>query len=124
MLRSKINPVVPVPENHLKREFVVVEEHVENVPLYDKSGKVVSEQKVRVPIRVPIPKENWEHKGESCDLYSIENLIESGTDLREFHGSFLTPSLAESSYLGEVAIQQINARLDKEKQNVESQNNE
>ena len=49
MLRSKINPVVPVPENHLKREFVVVEEHVENVPLYDKSGKVVSEQKVRVP---------------------------------------------------------------------------
>ena len=124
MLRSKINPVVPIPEDHLKREFVISKEHVEKVPLYDKSGKVVSEQEVRVPLRVPISKEEFEHRGESCDLYTIENQINSGVDLREFNGSFLTPSLSESSYLGEVAIQQINARLEKEKQNVESQNNE
>lgn len=124
MLRSKINSVTPIPEQHLKREFVVVEEKVEQVSLYDKNGKVVSEQIVRVPIRVPIPKETWEHKGESCDLYTIENQLNANVDLREFHGDFLTPSLAESSYLGEVAIQQINARLEQEKQNVESQNNE
>ena len=125
MLRSKnVIPCVPIPEEHLKREFIVASEVEEKVPLYDKDGKVVSEQVVNVPIRKSIPKEQWEHRGEDCSLFSIDNQIKSGVSLSEFHGAFISPSLAESSYLGEQAIKQINARLESEKSNVESSKTE
>lgn len=111
--------VVPKPDNIACRKFHDVTSVDEVVPLYDSKGNKVDEHIVKVVARKPLDDVSFEHRGESCDLFSIENQINAGVNLQEFRGSFITPDLSESSYLGDLAISQIKSRLEAEKQNVD-----
>lgn len=120
MLRRKsIKAVVCPPDNFTNRQFEEVVLVTESVPVYDSKGNVVERVDKTIIVRKPIDRNILEHRGEKCELYSIENQINAGVNLKDFSGAFLTPDLSESSYLGEQAIAQLESKI-----NVESSKQE
>lgn len=112
VLRSNsVRACVPNPNEVSKAKFLESFEEEQVVPLYNENGKMVSEQVNRVAIRRPVDDSRLTHENEPADLFSIDNQLKAGVNLQEFKGSFIRPDLAQSSYLGEQAIQLIEERL-------------
>lgn len=120
MLRRKsVNSVIPVPDNFTCREFEDVQLVDEIVPLYDARGNKVDEMKKSIVVRKPIASEVLEHRGEKCELFSIENQINAGVSLRDFSGAFMQPDLSESDYLGSLAISQLESKINQQSSKTE-----
>lgn len=67
------------------------------VSIHDSNGKKIKEVVSRTPFRSPISKDVLEHSGESCDMYTLENLERAGVTLTTITTPFYRPSLADSS---------------------------
>lgn len=49
--------------------------------IYDDDGNVVREDFLSVPFQEEIPVEELEHRGVSCDMFTIENMQAAGVEL-------------------------------------------
>lgn len=77
---EKFNSLVPDVSDNIVPQFKVTKQSVEKQDVYDAKGKVVSTKRVRKMIAKPIPADELENKGFSCDLFTVENLKEAGHD--------------------------------------------
>lgn len=70
----------------------------------DADGKVVSSEKVSMPKMQPQSRERKYHIGETCDMYSVENLQRAGVRLSvvDVEG-FIKPNLDRQSRLMDLA---------------------
>lgn len=98
---------VPVPEKIPEFKKSVVVDEVRAV--LDKDGKTVTTETVQVSRCVPIPHEDFENKGVTCDLFGVEVSQKAGVQLHEFTSQFYGVPLESRESLESI----VNAGLDK-----------
>lgn len=115
-------PTIELPVHEFKESKSVEE----IVPVFDKDGNKVRTLKQRKVVMESIPQEQWENKGVSASLFSLENQVASGVNVSEFTGNFIGLDLDVSSQLGDKFIDSVNSFVanEKAKQIVEPQNEE
>lgn len=99
---------------------------MESVPIFNKDGKKIREQKVKRVFYDKLPAEVWENKGIDSFLFSLENQIASGVSVSQFSGNFIGLDLDVSDSLGSKFIDGVNNFVATEKQkqvNNELENN-
>lgn len=111
------NCVSCVPEsNTFEREFLFSRSVIESVPVFNKDGKKIREQKVKKVFYDKLPNEVWENKGIDSSLFSLENQIASGVSVSQFTGNFIGLDLDVSDSLGSKFITGVNNFVASEKQ--------
>ena len=96
MLRSPIvMGIVPDENDFVRHEFFESIVEKQEIPVYDKNGKVVRTDVKNVPVRNKISDEVLEHKGIKASMFSIQNQVASGVNMQPMTGSFLKPSLED-----------------------------
>ena len=115
------NCVSCVPEsNSFEREFLFSRSVMESVPVFNKDGVKIREQKVKRVVYDKLPAEEWENKGIDASLFSLENQIASGVPVSQFTGNFIGLDLDVSDSLGSKFINGVNNFVAAEKQKIES----
>lgn len=113
----RTNCVSCIPEsNSFEREFLFSRSVLESVPVFDKDGKKIREQKFKKVFYDKLPAEVWENKGIDSSLFSLENQIASGVSLSQFTGNFIGLDLDVSDSLGSKFIDGVNKFVSIEKQ--------
>lgn len=113
----RTNCVSCVPEsNSFEREFLFSRSVMETIPVFNKDGKKIREQKVKKVFYDKLPAEVWENKGINSSLFSLENQIASGVSLSQFTGNFIGLDLDVSDSLGSKFIDGVNKFVSFEKQ--------
>lgn len=107
VLRKNVVPCIP-DFDCIEHTFVDSRSVEEIVPVFDKNGKKVREFKQKSVERVEIPADVWENRGIKADLFSLENQLNSGVDVKPFNGSFIGIDLDESDRLGDDFISSFN----------------
>lgn len=77
---EKFNSLKPNVSDNIVPTFKVSQQSIEKQDVFDSKGKVVATKKVRKMISSPIPNDELENKGYSCDLFTVENLKNAGQD--------------------------------------------
>lgn len=99
MLRSPIvKGIVPDEKDFVRHEFFESKVEKQEVPVYDKNGKVVRIDVKNVPVRNKISNEILEHKGIKASMFSIQNQVATGVNMQPMTGSFMKPTLEERQY--------------------------
>ncbi len=118
----RTNCVCCVPESSsFEREFLFSRSVMESVPIFNKDGKKIREQKVKRVFYDKLPAEVWENKGIDYSLFSLENQIASGVPVSQFSGNFIGLDLDVSDSLGSRFIDGVNNFVAAEKQKQEKQ---
>ena len=115
ILRTNCVPCVPE-SNSFEREFLFSRSVMESVPVFNKDGKKIREQKVKKVFYDKLPAEVWENKGIDSSLFSLENQIASGVSVSQFTGTFIGLDLDVSDSLGSKFIDGVNNFVAVEKQ--------
>ena len=115
ILRTNCVPCVPE-SNSFEREFLFSRSVMESVPVFNKDGKKIREQKVKKVFYDKLPAEVWENKGIDSSLFSLENQIASGVSVSQFTGTFIGLDLDVSDSLGSKFIDGVNNFVGVEKQ--------
>ena len=118
ILRSKCKSCIPE-SNPFEREFLFSRSVLESIPVFDKDGKKVREQRVKKVVYDKLPAETWENKGLDASLFSLENQLASGVPVSQFTGSFIGLDLDVSDTLGSKFINGVNDFVASEKQKQE-----
>ncbi len=119
------NCVSCIPEsNSFEREFLFSRSVIESVPIFNKDGKKIREQKVKKVFYDKLPAEVWENKGIDSSLFSLENQIASGVSVSQFTGNFIGLDLDVSDSLGSKFIDGVNKFVATEKQKQENKLND
>lgn len=77
---EKFHNSSPNPADNIVPTFKTSTPSVEKQNVYDAKGKIVSTKRVRRSVCVPLPADELENKGYSCDLFTVENLKQAGQD--------------------------------------------
>ena len=98
---------VPIPDviPQFKMSLVQDEEHA----VLGHDGKTVTTEIVTVSRTVPIPHEEFENKGVTCDLFGVEVSQKAGVQLHEFTSQFYGVPLDSREQLENI----VNDSLDK-----------
>lgn len=119
------NCVSCIPErNSFEREFLFSRSVLESIPVFNKDGKKIREQKVKKVFYDKLPAEVWENKGIDSSLFSLENQIASGVPVSQFTGNFIGLDLDVSDSLGGNFIDKVNKFVAIEKQKHENEKND
>lgn len=108
VLRRKCVACVPVVEPPV-HEFKMSRSVDEIIPVFNKDGVKVRTYKQKKVVYDSIPIEQWENKGVSSELFRLDNQVENGVNVQEFHGNFIALDLDVSSSLGDKFIDSVNA---------------
>lgn len=89
-----------IDDGSLRTEFVQssVQKGVREIK--DEKGKVISTEEVDVAVVKPIPVEEFSHKGEICEMYSLQNLQKAGVTLQPV-SNYMTSTLEDKSKVQE-----------------------
>lgn len=81
-MRYRFNHVKPSPDNCVVPAFVQSVRKKAKRNILDEKGNVIGTEIVQLPVVSPIPHEEFENVGLSCDLFTPENQKAAGVDLR------------------------------------------
>lgn len=123
ILRSNCKSCIPE-SNTFEREFLFSRSVLESIPVFDKDGKKVREQRVKKVVYDKLPAETWENKGLDASLFSLENQLASGVPVSQFSGNFIGLDLDVSDTLGSKFINGVNDFVASEKQKQEESDKE
>lgn len=77
---EKFHNATPNERDNIVPLFKVSRPSIEKQNVYDSKGKVVSSKRVRRSVSVPLPADELENRGYSCDLFLVDNLKQAGQD--------------------------------------------
>lgn len=97
ILRSQHCSCSPCPNETVVPIFCESKIQERLVSICDSDGTKIKEVVSRSPFRSPISNDVLEHSGESCDMYTLENLERAGVNLTTITIPFYRPSLADAS---------------------------
>lgn len=81
-MRYRFSHCTPSPDNYVVPAFVQSVRKKVKRNILDEKGHVIGSEIVQLPVVSPIPHEEFENVGLSCDLFTPEVQEESGVDLR------------------------------------------
>lgn len=116
VLRKSVVPCIP-DMDCVEHSFVDSESVEEILPVFDKTGKKIRELKQKRVERTVIPDEVWENRGIKVTLFSLENQLASGVEVKPFNGNFIGLDLDESDRLGDDFVSSVNKFVSESQEN-------